>query len=191
MRSAAIHQDLSRFRVPPGFRGKSALLVQMWWLVDATLFRWSPQILYGWRRWLLRLFGAEVGRGALIRSSARITYPWKLRIGDHSWVGDETVIYNLGDIHIGANVAIAHRVYLCAGSHDYRDLSFPIVARSIVVEDEVWLANDVFVGPGCRIGRGAVVGARSSVFADLAGAMICYGNPAKAVTPRTQPGLTP
>src|SRR5690606_37453676 len=69
-------QDLARFRLPPGFRGRSALVVQLWWLVQATLFRLSPQVCYGWRRWLLRLFGARIGQGVLVRPSARITYPW-------------------------------------------------------------------------------------------------------------------
>ena len=89
-------QDLSRFRLPADFRGRSAVWVQLWWLVQATLFRLSPQFLFGWRRWLLRLFGARVGAGVLIRPTATITYPWKVAIGDHSWVGDDVVLYSLG-----------------------------------------------------------------------------------------------
>ena len=94
-------QDLRGFRLPPGFRGRAAWFVQLWWLVQGTAFRWSPQVCYGWRRWLLRLFGASVGQGVLVRSTASITYPWKVSIGDWSWIGDEVVLYSLGAITIG------------------------------------------------------------------------------------------
>lgn len=177
-------QDLSAFKMPPDFRGKSAIIVQLWWIVQSILFGLSPQFMYGWRRWLLRLFGARIGQKVLIRSSARITYPWKLSIGDHSWVGDNSVLYNLGAIDIGAHVAIAHRVYLCTGFHDYENPEFSIGASPITIEDQVWLPNDIFIGPGVRIGRGAVVGARSSVFHDLPPMMICYGSPAKPIRRR-------
>ena len=167
-------QDLSSFKMPPDFRGRSVIVVQLWWIVQGILFSLSPQFMYGWRRFLLRLFGAKIGKGVLIRSSARVTYPWKLTIGNHSWVGDDTVLYNLGTIEIGSNVAIAHRVYLCTGFHDYVDPRFSIGASPIVIEDEVWIPNDVFVGPGVRIGRGAVIGARSTVLHNLPPMMLCH-----------------
>lgn len=177
-------QDLSTFRVPPGFRGRNAFVVQLWWIVQATLFGWSPQVLYGWRNFLLRLFGARIGKGVAIRPGARITYPWKLEVGDYCWVGDESVFYNLDKITLGNNVALAHRVYLCTGLHDYTDPAFAIRALPIAIRDEVWLTNDVFVGPGVTIGRGTVVGARSTVLHDLPETMLCAGYPAKAIRPR-------
>ncbi|RMD58918.1 colanic acid biosynthesis acetyltransferase WcaF, partial [Candidatus Parcubacteria bacterium] len=159
-------------------------LVQLWWLVQGTLFALSPQALYGWRRFLLRLFGAKIGKKVLIRPSARITYPWKVRIGDYSWIGDHVELYSLGEIVIGSHVVISQRSYLCTGAHDYEKESFDIYAKKIVIEDEVWIATDVFVAPGVRIGRGAVIGARSSVFAEMPEAMICIGSPARSVRPR-------
>ncbi len=181
-------QDLRRFRAPRGFRGRPAWYVQLWWLVQATLFGLSPQFMYGWRSWLLRLFGARVGVGVLVRPSARITYPWKVSIGDFSWVGDGAVLYSLETITIGRNVSLSQRSYLCAGSHDYTQVDFPYVLDAsrtrIVVEDEAWLANDVFVAPGVTVGRGAVVGARSNVFTSLPPMMVCYGSPAEAKRPR-------
>jgi putative colanic acid biosynthesis acetyltransferase WcaF len=177
-------QDLSTFQLPPNFRGKSALTVQLWWLVQSTLFRLSPQFMYGWRRWLLRIFGAKLGQGVLVRSTAQITYPWKLIIGDHSWIGAEVMLYNLGEIAIGSNVSISHRSCLCTGSHGYQDKTFPITVSPITIEDEVWLANDVFIAPGVRIGTGAVIGTRSTVFRDMPAMMVCYGNPAKPIKPR-------
>lgn len=178
------YQDLSKFKVPAEFRGKGKVYTQLWWFVQTTLFKLSPQFMYGFRRVLLRMFGAKIGKGVLIRPSASITYPWKLTIGDYSWVGDDSILYNLGQIDIGSNVAIAHRVYLCTGYHEIDKVTFEIGAKPIVVGDEVWLPNDVFVGPGVTIGRGAVVGARSSVFSNMPEGMICYGTPARPVKPR-------
>ncbi|WP_022846327.1 putative colanic acid biosynthesis acetyltransferase [Desulfurobacterium sp. TC5-1] len=177
-------QDLSKFKLPPNFRGKPSWFVQLWWIVQDTLFRWSPQFMYGWRRFLLRLFGAKVGKGVLIRPTAKITFPWKVKIGDYSWIGDEVVLYSLGEIEIGKNVVISQRSYICTGSHDYTKVDFPIFVKKIVIEDEVWLASDVFVAPGVRVGRGTVVGARSSVFSDLPPGKVCIGSPAKPVKDR-------
>jgi len=177
-------QNLTTFTLPQGFRGRSGWYVQLWWLVQSTLFAMSPQFMYGWRRWLLKLFGAKIGEHVLIRSSVKVTYPWKLEIGDYTWVGDDTVLYNLGMIKIGSHVAIAHRVYLCTGNHDYTKSTFDIFADDIHIEDQAWLPNDVFVAPGVTIGRGALIGARSSVFADMPEGMICVGCPAKPVKPR-------
>ncbi len=180
------YQDLSRFSVPPGFRGRPAWFVQFWNLCYVTLFRCSPQIMYGWRRWLLRRFGARVGRGVLIRPDAQITYPWKVSIGDYAWIGNEVVLYSLGDIHVGHHAVVSQRSYLCTAAHRHDVASFDLWTQKIIIEDQAWVATDVFIGPGVTVGRGAVVGARSTVFADLPGGMICYGSPAKAVRPRNQ-----
>lgn len=177
-------QDLHRFRLPKDFRERPAWFVQLWWVVQATLFRMSPQVLYGWRRFLLRLFGCAVGRGVLIRSTAEITYPWKVSIGAFSWIGDHVTLYSLGEIHIRDNVVISQRSYICTGSHDFSVPTFDIFAVPIVIEAESWIATDVFIAPGVRIGRGAVIGARSTVLDDAPPMMICFGNPAKPIRPR-------
>src|SRR5690349_12050485 len=121
-------QDLRHFNQPPMFRGRSAPVVQLWWIVEACLFRPSPQIFFAWRRWLLRLFGARIGRGVMIRPSVRTTYPWKVTIGDYSWVGDDVVLYSLGEIRIGEHSVVSQRSYLCTGSHDPGSLAFDIFA---------------------------------------------------------------
>lgn len=177
-------QDLSRFKLPIGFRGRSAVIVQLWWFVQATLFACSPQFMYGWRRWLLILFGAKIGQGVLVRPSVKITYPWKVAIGDFAWIGDDAVLYSLGEIEIGANAVVSQRCYLCAASHDYSKVDFPIYAKKVIVGAQAWLATDVFIAPGVTIGEGAVVGARSSVFHDLPPLMVCLGSPAKPIKQR-------
>ena len=177
-------QDLSKFKLPKNFRGRSGLFVQLWWTVDFLLFKPSPQILYGWRRFLLRAFGAKIGKGVIIRPSVTVTYPWKLTIGDYSWIGDDVVLYSLGEIEIGNNVVISQRSYICGGSHDYTKEDFPIWSKKITIEDECWLATDVYVAPGITIGKGTVVGARSSVFKDLPSGKVCMGSPAKVIKDR-------
>ncbi len=177
-------QKLDEFRLPPKFRGKSAFIVQLWWLVQALIFAPSPQFMYGWRRFVLRLFGAKIGKNVIIRPSVRVTYPWKLEVGNYSWIGDHVELYTLGNIIIGNNVVISQRSYLCTGSHDYTSRAFDIYAKTIAVEDEAWVAADVFIAAGVTIGAGSVVGARSSVFGDMPSQMVCKGYPAKPIKPR-------
>jgi putative colanic acid biosynthesis acetyltransferase WcaF len=177
-------QSLKKFTLPNGFRGRSPITVQLWWLVQATLFAWSPQFCYGWRRFLLRLFGAKIGCSVILRPSVKVTYPWKLEIGDYSWVGDDVDLYTLGPIKIGRNVVVSQRSYLCTGSHDYTSEAFDIYQKSIVIEDEAWVASDVFIHPGVNIGKGAVIGARSTVMHDMPAEMISIGFPAKPVRHR-------
>jgi len=187
--SERVYQDLSRFAVPPGFRSRPSWFVQLWWIVDALLFRPSPQVMYAWRRSLLRLFGAQVGAGVIIRPSARVTYPWKVSIGDHAWIGDDVTLYSLGQIDIGAHSVISQKSYLCAGDHDHLQPDFAIRGRRICIGAQVWVASDVFIAPGVSIGDGTVVGARSTVVHDLPAGMICIGNPAKAIKRRVMRGV--
>jgi putative colanic acid biosynthesis acetyltransferase WcaF len=184
MSDNTVFQDLSSFRLPEDFRGRSAWFVQFWWLIHWFLFRPSPQFLYGWRRFLLRLFGAKIGREVLVRSTASITYPWKVSIGDYSWIGDDVVLYSLGEIQIGRHTVVSQRSYLCTGSHDYTRPSFDIFARPIELGDQVWIAADVYISPGVCVGDGAVVGSRSSVFHDIPAGMVCFGNPAAPLKAR-------
>tara|TARA_R110001583_G_scaffold191395_1_gene356490 strand:- start:2389 stop:2934 length:546 start_codon:yes stop_codon:yes gene_type:complete len=177
-------QKLNLYKTPKDFRGKSKITVQLWWVVYALFFKPSPQVLYGWRRFLLRCFGAKIGKKVIIRPSAQITYPWKVTIGDYSWIGDEVVLYSLGEIEIGANTVVSQRSYICTGSHDYKKVDFPIYNQKITIEDQCWLATDVYVAPGVTIAQGTVVGARSSVFKDLPAGKICMGSPAKVLKDR-------
>lgn len=178
-------QDLSKFSMPPEFRGRPGWFVQLWWIVQALFFKTSPQFMYGWRRFLMRCFGAHIGKKVILRPSMHTQFPWKVTIGDHSWIGDDVVLYSLGDINIGANVVISQRSYLCTGSHDHTAVDFPIFQKRITIENECWLATDVFVGPGVVIGKGTVVGARSSVFHSLPENQICVGSPAKVIKQRS------
>lgn len=178
-------QQLNQFKLPANFRGKPSWYVQLWWVVYAVFFKPSPQVLYGWRRFLLRCFGAKVGKKVIIRPSAQITYPWKVSIGDYSWIGDDVVLYSLGNISIGSNSVISQRSYICTGSHDYNTIDFKIYAKDITIQDHCWVATDVFVSSGVTIKSGTVVGARSTVLKDLDSNSVYVGSPAKFIKKRS------
>jgi len=177
-------QNLEIFKVPERFRGKSLFTVQIWRIVNCTIFRFSPSFFNGWRRSILRIFGAKIGKDVLIRQSAKVLYPWFLEIGDYSWIGENVNLYSMAKITIGKNVVISQNSYICSGNHDYSKETFDIFAEPINIEDEVWVSSDVFIAPNITIGFGTVVGFRSTVTKDLPSKMICYGNPAKPIKPR-------
>jgi len=156
----------------------------MWFLVQDTLFRFSPIPCYGFRRWLLRRFGCKLGKGVIVRPRARFHYPWRIEIGDHVSIGDDVWLYSIAPIKIGSHTVISQKSFLCTASHDYQDPHFKTTAAPIVVGDGVWIAADVFVGLGVTIGDNAVIGARSSVFHDMPAGMICYGYPCRPVRSR-------
>lgn len=156
----------------------------MWGVVWLTLFRPTPKSLYGWRRMLLRWFGAEIGRGVHIYPSVRIFSPWKLKMGDHSCLAPFVDCYCVDDVRIGANSTISQYSFLCTASHDYEQAHLPLTTAPIDIGYSVWICADVYVGPGVKVGDGAVVGVRSSVYKNVAAWTVVGGNPAKFIKPR-------
>jgi putative colanic acid biosynthesis acetyltransferase WcaF len=133
-----------------------------------------------WRSLLLRLFGAQVGAGVLIRSRVNITFPWRLVVGDHSWLGEDVIILNLAPVHIGAHCCISQRAFLCTGSHNFQAASFNLVTHPITIADRSWIAAMCFVAPGVTVGPDAMAAAGSIVTRDVAPFTIVAGNPARA-----------
>ena len=164
--------------------GRSRFLVLLWFTIQDTLFRFSPVPCYGFRRWLLKLFGCKIGQGVVVRPRARLHYPWRIEIGDYSSVGDDVWLYSIAPIKIGSHSVISQRSFLCTASHDYLYPHFKTINEPIVVGDGVWIAADVFINPGVTIGDNAVIGARSSVFHDIQKDTICYGSPCRPVRKR-------
>ena len=179
-----MHQNLKAYKTPKNFRGRSAFTAQLWWIVQTMLFSTSPQIMFGWRRFLLRCFGAKIGKKVLIRPSVKTTYPWNLSIGDYSWIGDEVVLYSLGEIEIGYHTVISQRSYICTASHKYNVPEFSIYSEKVSIGAQCWLAADVYVAPGLTIEDGVVVGARSTVLSDLKGYKVYAGSPVKCIKDR-------
>ena len=154
------------------------------WGMSRFLFRYSPRTLFEWRNIILRCFGAKVGLHVHVYNSARIYMPWNLEIGDWSSIGEEALIYNLGKITIGRSSTISHRAHLCAGTHDYEDPTLPLLKQPIEIGDQAWICADAFIGPGVRVGEGAIVGARAVVMKDVPPWKIVAGNPARIIKER-------
>jgi len=160
----------------------------LWGYLGQTMFRCTFHNWYRVRSAILRLFGADVGPHVRLRPTVKIEQPWNLTIGENSSIGDRCIVYCLGKIRIGSNVSISQGTHLCAGTHDYTRHDLPLLRPPIVIEDEVWLAADVFVGPGVTVHEGSVVGARSCVVKDLPAWSVCAGYPARAFKPRVMEG---
>lgn len=154
------------------------------WAAATPLFAWSPRPLWGWRRLLLRAFGAKIGRSVHVYPSAQITIPWNVSIGEHSAIGDGAKIYSLGPITIGARTTVSQGAHLCAGTHDYRDPTMPLLKLPITLGDEVWVCADAFVGPGVTVGDRTILGARAVLMKSVAGGLIMAGNPATILKSR-------
>lgn len=153
----------------------------LWHIVWLFLFRPSPRVLHPWRRLLLRLFGAKVGKGAHPYPSARIWAPWNLELGPYSCLAQHVDCYCVAKIRIGAHVTISQYSFLCTASHDFTDPQMALFTAPITIKDWAWITADVFIAPGVTIGEGAVVGARSSVFSNVADWSIAKGHPAAQV----------
>lgn len=160
------------------------------WSSVQPLFRFSPRPCFGWRCFLLRLFGARVGRDVHIYRTVTVSIPWNLEVGDYAAIGDHTFIYNLGRVTVGARATISHRAHLCAGTHDYTKADFPLLRPPIRVGEDAWVCADAFIGPGVTVGAGAIVAARAVAVKDVAPWTIVAGNPAKFIKARVPNGRT-
>jgi putative colanic acid biosynthesis acetyltransferase WcaF len=180
----ALHEpawmDLRTYDQSEFDRGRPGWFILLWWLVQAITFPITPHFASGLRCWILRQFGATIGQGVLIRPTARFTYPWKIRIGDGSWIGDDVVLYSLDTITIGEHCVISQKTYLCTGSHDIQSTRFDLTTAPIVIGNGVWVATDCFVAPGVTIGANSVIGTRSTVLGSLPATQVCWGSPCKA-----------
>ena len=116
--------DLRTYNISQFDRGKPSWYVMLWWLIQAIAFPLSLHNFNSFRCFLLRLFGAKIGKGVVIRPSSRFTFPWKVEIGDYSWIGDDVIFYSIDRITIGSHSVISQKTYLCTGSHDIEDRSF-------------------------------------------------------------------
>jgi putative colanic acid biosynthesis acetyltransferase WcaF len=135
------------------------------------------------RIFLLRLFGARIGRNCRVES-ARIWEPWNLEMEDWSVIGTGANIYNFAPVHIGANTVVSQYAYLCTATHDYTRADFPLYSKPITIEASAWVAAGVFIAPGVRVREGAVIGAYSVVTKDVPRWTVCAGNPCREIKPR-------
>jgi putative colanic acid biosynthesis acetyltransferase WcaF len=182
-----VSMDLAANRAARTY-SRTEMLRRVLWMVGRFAFRLSPRPFFGWRRLVLRAFGARIGAHVNVYGSALISMPWNLEVGDWSAIGEDALIYNLGPVRIGTSVTISQRAHLCAGSHDYEDPTMPLLRPPITIGDQAWVCADAFVGPGVTVGEGAVLGARCVVVRDVAPWTVVAGNPATVVKKRVLRG---
>ncbi len=174
--------QLQEFSNPHGLKNKVLRVVWGWtWLL---FFRPSPRLLFGWRAWLLRLFGARIAAGARIYSSAQFWAPWNLTVEKGAAIAENVDCYCVAPVFIGAGVNVSKYSFLCSAAHDISDPAGALTSAPIRIEAGAWVFADVFIGPGVTIGEGAVVGARSSVYRDVAPWTVVGGNPARFIKKR-------
>lgn len=170
------HNSLSR---------KHQLVRLLWGIVWGIFARPLPRSMgSGWKRFLLRLFGAKIHPTAVVYSSAKVYYPANLVMEAYSCLASDVDCYNVAPIKIGANATVSQGAYLCTASHDITNPLNPLVTAPIVIEDQAWIGAKAFIGMGVTIGQGAVVGATASVYKNIEPWIVVGGNPAKYIKDR-------
>lgn len=170
----------------PSFSLRNRLRRVLWIVCWTLLARWTPPPLHNWRAMLLKVFGASIGRGCRVHASVRIWLPSNLELGDNVLVGPGAILYNQGRITIGSDSVVSQRAHLCASTHDVSDGHFQLLLRPVTLEKKCWVAAEAFVGPGVKMGEGAVLAARGALFEEAEQWTIYRGNPATRLRPRAR-----
>lgn len=168
----------------PSFSLKNRIARVIWNVVNLFFFKYSPKPLHSWRAFLLKLFGATVGKKVHVYPKVSIWAPWNLVLDDECGIANGVTLYSQGKIRIGKRTVISQGAHLVAGTHDYTDPGFPLITSPINIGAYVWIASEAFIHPGVTIGMGSVIGARSVVNKDLPEWMVCAGSPCKPIKER-------
>lgn len=158
--------------------GRPFWMQAVWFFVGLPLLRCQIIPSSGFRCVLLRAFGAAVGSRVVIKPGVRVKYPWRLRVGDDSWIGEDVWLDNLSDIEIGSNVCISQGAYLCTGNHDWSDPAFGLRVGTIRIADRAWIGAKAVISPDVYVAEGAVAAAGSVVTRSIGEREIWAGNPA-------------
>lgn len=170
----------------PVFTIKNKIHRTIWGLVYIVFFKFSPKPLFGYRNFILRLFSANIGRGVAIYPSVKIWLPSNLKIEDDVAVGANVIIYNQGDVVIKKRAIVSQGVHICASTHNYNDPLHPLVLSPILINEDVWVCADAFIGPSVTIGAGAVIGARAVIIKNGEAWSVYAGNPAIKIKNRVR-----
>jgi putative colanic acid biosynthesis acetyltransferase WcaF len=169
--------DLSKFNNAWYDPGRGLLVRGLWYIVNELFFK-SSFPFYQPKRLLLRLFGAKIGKGVVIKPHVYIKYPWKLKIGNYSWIGEEVRIDNLDEFIIGNNVCISQRCFLVCGNHDFSKTTFDLKTGKIILEDGVWTGAGSIILPNTHLKSHSVLLAGSVFYGTMEPYTIYKGNPA-------------
>ena len=164
--------------------GGSALKRLLWYFTNQLVFVHGLLPVNGLKVILLRLFGARIGKGVVIKPSVNIKYPWNLRAGDYVWIGEDVWIDNLGEVSLGNHVCLSQGCLLICGNHNYRSPGFDLMVEGISLEAGVWIGTRAVVCPGVKAASHAVLAAGSVASSDMEAYTIYRGNPAQAVKKR-------
>lgn len=175
--------DLDQYDTGGFARGRPLWIEALWWVIQAALVRsWIPGTAH--RRYLLRVFGAQIGEGVIIKPGLRVKFPWRLQIGNHTWIGEDVWIDNLAHVEIGSHCCISQGAYLCTGSHDWSSRRFDLIVKPIAIENHAWVCAKSLVAPGVTIREGAVLSLGSVATGDLDSWGLYGGVPAKWIKAR-------
>lgn len=164
--------------------GRSRLWQIAWFFLGLPVLRSSVVPSSGLRVWLLRLFGAQIGQGAVIKPGVRVKYPWHLHMGNDCWLGEDCWIDNLTEVKLGNDVCISQGAYLCTGNHNWSDPGFGLVVDPIVLNDGSWVGAKAFIAPGVVLGEYAIAAAASVINRSIPDYEVHAGNPAQFVRRR-------
>lgn len=176
--------DLSKFDNSWYHPGRSICVRLLWHLTNAFFLQNPLNLSSGLKVFLLRLFGAKVGQGVVLKPAINVKYPWNIEIGDHSWIGEEAWLDSLGLIRIGNHCCISQGVYCCTGNHDWTDPAFGLIVKPIIIEDGAWIGARATVLPGVVVKSHSVITAGSVLAKDTEVYSVYAGNPAVKVTVR-------
>lgn len=179
------HTDLSAFSNDWYDPGAGLFKRLLWYFVNVLFFQNPANPVNGLKIFLLRLFGARLGKGLVIKPGVNIKYPWKLRIGNHCWLGEQVWIDNLAAVHIGDHVCLSQGAMLLTGSHNYKKSTFDLITHPIHLQDGVWIGAKAVVCPGVTCHTHAVLTAGSVTAKALTAYGIYQGNPAEMKRKRT------
>lgn len=172
--------DLSTYSHSFSLKNKISRL--LWNIIRLIVFRpFGSRLFKKWRVLVLKCFGAKIEWSSHVYASVKIWAPWNLEIGANSSLGPNVDCYNQGRISIGTNTVISQKTYLCASTHDYTKIDFPLILKPITIGNGVWIAADAFIGPGVCIENNAVIAARSVIIKNVVANAIMGGNPAKLI----------
>jgi putative colanic acid biosynthesis acetyltransferase WcaF len=172
----------------PSFSVGNRLMRLAWGVVYTLLFRFSPRPLHGWRSFLLRCFGAKMGKSCHIYPGAKVWAPWNFSCGYQATVADGATVYNPKPIRLGTHSIISQDAYLCGATHDYEDPAFPLVASEISIGSYAWVCARATVQPGVSLGEGAVLALGSVATRNLDAWTVYAGVPARKIKSRTLRG---
>lgn len=165
-------------------RGRPRVVEALWVLTKCFFFisplPWPSRFKCA----LLRMFGAKIGTGVVIRPRVNIHFPWRLVVGNHCWIGDGCQLLSIASITFQDHVALAHEVYVAAGGHDIQSATMAGKHEPILVKSGTWIASRAFIGPGVTIEQDCVVGAAAVVMKSIGPAVVVAGNPARVIRPR-------